>query len=182
MFYVLQTPDCSSFTNTSEVCGGHATDNPYSTIPGYFADNQEEAENKLSDISNIVSQCDDENNTVMDFFCRAAYRTCSNNDTLFPRHDKCVQIQNETCREQWRELESVSSTLTCCNAYNPYSTCPDQFARFCGICAPVCHQFSQHPDATRIGIDAIIAIAMIIGNFVFGVIVFIAAFIKRKTM
>ena len=160
-------------------------ENPYSTIPSYFANNQEEAEKKLSEISDITSQCNN-NNAVLNFFCRAGYYTCStfngNNSALFPTMNECVQLQNDTCREQWRDLQSVSPTLTCCNGYNPNYTCPDQFAKFCDICAPVCHKFSQHGETTTVAIDVIIAIAMIFGPFLFGVLVFVAAFFKRETM
>ena len=99
-------------------------ENPYSTIPNYFANNQEEAEKKLSKISDITSQCNN-NITAMNFFCKAGYYTCGNNSALFPTMNECVQLQNDTCWEQWRDLQSVSPTMTCCNGYNPDSTCPD---------------------------------------------------------
>ena len=156
----------------------------YSTIPSYFADNQEEAEKKLLEISNITSKCND--SSARSFFCKAGYRTCSafngNNFALFPTKNECLVLQNDRCSEQWRDLQSVSSTVTCCNAYDPDSVCPDQFAKFCNICAPVCHEFSQHSKATTVAIDVIIAIAMIFGPFLFGILVFVAAFLKRKTM
>lgn len=156
-------------------------DNPYSTIPGYFADNQEEAEKKLLEIENITSQCSN-STAARSFFCKAGYFPCSNNSDLFPTFTECVQLQNDICRDQWRDLQSVSSTVTCCNAYNPNSTCPEQFARFCGVCTPVCHEFSQNGKATTIAIDVIGAISTIFGHFLFGVLVFVAAFFKRKTM
>ena len=155
-------------------------DNPYSTIPGYFAGNQEEAEKKLLEISNITSQCSNRS-AALSFFCKAGYFTCSNNSDLFPTYHECMQLQNDTCREQWRDLQSVSPTVTCCNAYNPESPCPDQFARFCGICTPVCHEFSQYGKATTVALDVIGVISMIM-NFLFGLLVFVAAFFKRKTM
>ena len=157
--------------------------NPYSTIPGYFADDLNEAEKKLSEIRDIVSQCSDNNTTksAMSFFCKAGYRTCSQgtNLNLFPT---CELLRHGTCSEQWTELQTVSSTVTCCNGYNPSFTCPDQFDKFCNTCAPVCHEFSQHGEATTIGIDVINAIAMIGGNFIVGIIAFVSAFLKRKTM
>ena len=156
-------------------------DNPYSVIPDYFADNQEEAEKKLLEISNITLQCSN-SDAALSFFCKAGYRSCSNNFALFPTFTECVQLQNDTCREQWRDLQSVSPTVTCCNGYNPDSACPDQFARFCGVCTPVCHEFSQYGKATIVALDVFAAISMVFGNILFGVLVFVAAFFKRKTM
>ena len=155
-------------------------DNPYSIIPSHFANNQEEAEKKLLEISNITSQCSNKN-AALSFFCKAGYFPCTNNTALFPTYVECMQLQNDTCREQWRDLQSVSPTVTCCNGHNPESPCPDQFARFCGVCTPVCHEFSQYGKATTVALDVIGAISMIM-NFLFGLLVFVAAFFKRKTM
>ena len=155
-------------------------DNSYSTIPGHFANNQKEAEKKLSEISNIALKCSN-NDTAVSFFCKAGYLPCSNNSDLFPTYHECMQLQNDTCKEQWRDLQSVSTTVTCCNGYNPESPCPDQFARFCGVCTPVCHEFSQNGKATTVAIDVIGAISMIV-TILFGLLVFVAAFFKRKTM
>jgi len=163
------------------VCKSDAM-NPYSFISDNFADNQIEAEKNLLEIQRIVSGCSD-NNTAMSFFCKAGYRTCSPFDgTNLPTFNECETLRDDTCREQWTDLQRNYSTVTCCNGYDLNFTCPDQFDRFCGICAPVCHEFSQHSEATTIGIDVIIAIAMIGGNFIFGIIVFVSAFFKRKTM
>ena len=151
-----------------------------SFIPGYFAANQEEAEKKLLEISNITSQCSN-SIAALSFFCKAGYYSCSNNTALFPSYHECMQLQNDTCREQWRDLQSVSPTVTCCNRYDPRSPCPDQFAKFCGICTPVCHGFSQYGKATTVALDVISAISMIM-TFLFGLLVFVAAFLKRTTM
>ena len=148
-----------------------------SIIPGYFAANQNEAEEKLSKISNIALQCNN-SDAALSFFCKAGYFTCSNNTALFPTYTECMQLQNDTC---WKDLQSVSLTVTCCNGYNPESPCPDQFARFCNVCTPVCHEFSQYGKAATVALDVISAISYIT-NLLLGLLVFVAAYLKRKTM
>ena len=171
----FQEPDCRNYT--SETCGNrkhHQLNN--------FAD-QETTDNILSKIFNITSssqQCS--NSNVTTFFCKAAYRSCSNETDFIPMAEECIDLQEGACKDEWTQLEGVSPTLTCCNSYDPNFACPDQFARFCGMCAPVCGEFSQNGEAATIAIDVVTGISTILGNFIFGIIVFVAAFIKRKTM
>ena len=152
-------------------------------IPLYFPHDRKEAEVLLSKLSNITSsspQCDD---SAMTFFCKAAYQTCDYNRTdLFPTSNDCVQLRDNTCKDEWKKILSVAPTLACCDLYNPNSTCPDQFGKFCGICAPLCSEFSQYGEATTVAIDVMFAISMILGNIITGAIVFVTAFFKRKTM
>ena len=118
----------------------------------------------------------------MSFFCKAAYRSCIRNISFLPMPSQCIQLQSNSCKTEWKEIQSVAPALACCNSYNPNSVCPDQFDKFCGVCAPVCHDFSQFGEATTVAIQAMNGLASIFGCIVCGIFVFIAAFIKRKTV
>jgi len=144
-----------------------------------FAENQETAEEKLSNIFNITSSNAQCNVSATNFFCKAAYRSCDSE--LIPETNECIQLQ-ESCKDQWSQIQHVSPTLTCCNLYQPNFTCPDQFDKFCGICSPLCSEFSQYSKGITVAIDVIIGMATIVGILIFGGIVFVLAFFKRKTM
>lgn len=170
--------DCQEYT--SKVCGSNVDVH----IFGSFAPDEKTAEQKLSkifDIANTSSnpQC---NNSATEFFCKAAYRTCNYTDTnLTNLTFDCVSLQEDVCSDRWRELESISPTLTCCNSYSFDPVCPDQFANFCGVCSPLCHKFSQFGEKTTVAIDVLIGITTVI-SLIFGIIVFVCAYFKRKTM
>ena len=175
--------NCSNFSN-SEVCGGNIAEERSIVHSLFPMANQMAAETLLSEIFNITlsisSQCNDD---ATAFFCKATYQTCDRNRTdLFPTPNECVQLRDNTCRDKWERIQNIAPTLACCNLYNPNSTCPDQFGKFCGICAPLCSEFSQYGEATTVAIDVIFGISTILGNLTFGVIVFVTAFLKRRTM
>ena len=176
---LLQPPNCKNYT--SDECEIDPMEIRF--INTELAPNQISAEKILSNMFDITEKNPDCHRNATDFFCKATYHTCHYSEIdLIPMAHECAYLQKDVCKDEWTQLESVSPTMTCCNFYDPNFACPDQFARFCGVCAPLCSEFSQNGEATTLAIDVIIGISMILGNFIFGIIVFIAAFIKRKTM
>lgn len=173
--------NCLNYTGTSQICENIPG---LSFIPSSFAPNQDAAEERLSEILNVTSglqsSCSDSN--AVSFFCKAAYRTCIPNPIYVPFPSVCEELQNNNCSDEWTEIQSIAPTLSCCNSYNPNSVCPDQFDKFCRVCAPQCHKFSQFDETTTVAIHVIKGIATIFGDIVFGIIVFVAAFVKRRTV
>ena len=175
--------NCSNSTD-SKVCGNNkAMENDPHFIPFNVAPDQQIAEFILSNLFNITSSSQQCSDTAIPFFCKAAYRTCNfSRFDLFPTVTECLQLQNNTCKNQWKVIETIAPNLACCNIYDPNSTCPDQFDKFCGICAPVCSEFSLYGKSTTVAIDVIYWAPGIFGNILFGIIVFVASFFKRKKM
>ena len=174
---------CSNSTN-SQACGNNiAMENDPRFVPFNVAPNQQITEIILSNLFNITSSSQQCSDTAMPFFCKAAYRTCNfSRFDLFPTTNECVQLQNNTCKNQWKAIETFAPNLACCNIYDLNSTCPDQFDKFCGICAPLCNEFSQYGKATTKAITVAYWITALFGNLFFGIIVFVASFLKRKKM
>lgn len=59
--------------------------------------------------------------------------------------------------------------------------CHYQFKEYCGLCLPLCGTFSQYSDQVRITEDIIIVTSSVLA-IIGGIVVFIFAAIRRKTM
>lgn len=170
---------CSNLTGSSQVCEGIA---PCSFIPPFVAPSQDAAEEILAKTFNVTSTNAQCNSDVISFFCKAVYRSRPSNISRFPTPRECEMLKSHTCNTEWSDIQTVAPTLTCCNSYNLDPVCPNHFDQFCRICAPLCHEFSQFEDATTIALHVVTGIAMIVGDLAVGIIVFVTAILKRKTV
>jgi len=161
----------------SQVCG----DMQNSQL--FHFDNQVSAESDLSAIFNITSSSQDCANKAMTFFCNATYRLCTD-ATSTPSTEECEMLANNSCISQWSRLQNIS-ILAKCSIYNPppIRTCPDQLQPSCdGACVPICSEFSQNSEGATILVTVITGVISNCGNVVGGILVFVIAFFKRKTM
>ena len=137
----------------------------------------------MSAIINVTSSSQGCNILAPAFFCNATYRSCDDT-TLIPTTEECEMLRNDSCSNQWAQLQNISSSLTDCDTYPPASrTCPKQFRLSSdGICIPLCSEFSQNNEAITILISVVVGAISNCGNLIGGIVVFVLAFFRRKVM
>jgi len=137
---------------------------------------------------------------VMPFLCQYVYPPCDGNGTTqFITQEQCVNIRDEVCASEWRFAMATKfgSSLPVCEMIGINNNlslntkdlanisgsprCHYQFKEFCGICLPLCSTFSQYTDQVRISEDVVIIISGVLA-FIGGIIVLIAAAVRRKEM
>ena len=98
-----------------------------------------------------------------------------------PTTRECEMLRDNSCSSQWAQLENISSVLTDCNTYA--RTCPEQFRPACdGTCIPLCNEFSQNNAGITILVSVVTGVISNLTNLIGGIIIFIFAFFRRKTM
>ena len=104
---------------------------------------------------------------------------------LTPSTEECEMLRNDSCSNQWPQLQNISSVLTDCSTYDPPAsrTCPKQFRpSYGGACIPLCSEFSQNNEAITILVSVVIGVISNCGNLIGGIVVFILALFRRKAM
>ena len=107
------------------------------------------------------------------------------------------------CATQWKLVETMSSRLSSmlpvCEDFEDtdidYSTnlqnmhapheplqCHYQFKEFCSLCVPLCGKFSQYKDKTKLQRERSVLIFSGTSATIGGILVFIAAVVRRKKM
>ena len=136
----------------------------------------------MSAIINVTSSDQDCTNLAPAFFCNATYRSCANAMLVPPTTRECEMLRDNSCSSQWAQLENISLVLTDCNTYAS-RTCPEQFRLACdGTCIPLCSEFSQNNAGITILVSVVTGVISNLTNFIGGIIIFILAFFRRKTM
>lgn len=148
----------------------------------------------LKDYSTLVTQeCLP---VVMPFLCQHVYPPCDGSSVQFLTQKQCVNIRDKVCVLEWRFVMATEfgSLLPVCEAFHSNDSsltkkdnrlvtpkCHDQFKESCGICLPLCGKFSQYSDQTRV-IETVVVIIVAVVALIGGIVVFIAATIRRKEM
>jgi len=134
---------------------------------------------------------------LMPFLCQHTFPPCdSEGNANLLSQAECRNIQDFTCATEWRMImtTSFSTLLPVCEDlsdadfgyYNSQMAmkplqCPKQFKDFCGMCLPLCGEFSRYDDETKIQQKSMI-ITTAAMNDIGGILVFILAVLRRKEL
>jgi len=148
----------------------------------------------LKDFSTLINKkCA---SIVMPFLCQYAYPPCDGNGSVqFITQEQCINIRDEVCASEWKFVmaTNLGSLLPICEIFGNNNSlitkekvsvspkCHYQFKEFCGVCLPLCSAFSQYPDQIRLSEKIVILTASILA-IIGGIIVFIVAVIRQKTL
>ena len=144
----------------------------------------------LRSFSDLISEeC---SNVVHPFVCQYAYPPCDGNGSaLLITKEQCVNVQNEVCDQEWRyvmnteygsmlpDCEEIGDDSGLSNQTEPLK-CHHHFKERCGLCLPVCGEYSPASDETNHAENIALLICGILGLFG-GVIMFSFAIKRRKT-
>ena len=126
--------------------------------------------------------------------CNYFYLVCNSSGdspvVLSDLEEKCIEVSQGTCRTIW-ELGRDGNIVPDCNDLDsggpvltvPTSniTCHPQFGLRCGLCVPLCKEFSETPEDIQKSIDLLFVIAgsvIVLG----GVFVILVSIIRRNVM
>ena len=147
----------------------------------------------------IKKDCGD---VVLPFICQYIFPPCEVNsgNVSFISRTQCTNIRDAVCSSEWnlviRTSSSAASLLPNCENFNddndndilpiapigPQSLqCHYQFKEFCGLCLPLCGEFSQYRVKTKFQ-ERSILIFTGIAAFIGGILVFVASVYRRKAM
>ena len=133
---------------------------------------------------------------VMPFLCQYVYPPCDGNgSTQFITKEQCVSIRDGVCKLEWNFAKATKygSLLPTCEAFDTNQNfksvsnisealkCHYQFKEFCGVCLPLCGEFSQYSTQVKLSERILIIIAAVLA-VIGGIIVFIAAAVRRQEM
>ena len=138
---------------------------------------------------------------IMPFLCQYVYPPCddSNGSRRFITQEQCINIRESVCESEWKFAMATKfgSLLPFCEAFdanNNFSAiakgmnlssetprCHYQFKKLCGVCLPLCGAFSQYSATITLSENILIIITAILA-IIGGIIVFIAAIVRRKEM
>ena len=178
---------------------GRSNDNLSSTLTL-----KEISENELANFIGILNQfsgfvseqCAE---VVLPFLCQYIHPPCDGNGSVnLISQEQCSNIRDVVCADEWRlaMATSSSSLLPVCEHFsgvdsitgdNTTQTIPQpiqcnyQFKEYCGLCRPLCGEFSLHSVQSKFG-ERIALITAAVLAFIGGILVFIAAIIRRKVM
>jgi len=139
---------------------------------------------------------------VLPFLCKYVYPPCYGNNISTVQlisHVQCKDIRDKVCADEWEQVRKISpSLLPVCENFKEGNDlgldhgnvsratikplkCHYQFKEFCGLCLPLCGKFSQYKVKTKFQERSILIFS---GSsaFIGGILVFIAAFIRRKQL
>ena len=144
----------------------------------------------------ISEQCAE---VVLPFLCQYIHPPCDGNGSVnLISQEQCSNIRDVVCAGEWRLVMATSSSslLPVCEHFSNVDNITDdnttqmmpqplrchyQFKEYCGLCLPLCGEFSQYRVETKFQEKAIFIFAGI-SAFIGGLLVFIAAIIRRKTL
>jgi len=145
--------------------------------------------------TNFVSeQCAE---VVLPFLCQYIHPPCDGNGSVnLISQEQCSNIRDVVCAAEWRLVMATSSSslLPVCehfsNVDNTDNTtqitpqplqCHYQFKEYCSLCLPLCGEFSQYKASTKLAERSVLIFAGA-SAFVGGILVFIAAIFRRKSL
>ncbi|XP_065915301.1 uncharacterized protein [Dysidea avara] len=136
---------------------------------------------------------------AMPFMCQYVYPPCDDDgNPLLVTQEQCANIRDDVCTNEWilimntelrsllpvceefREDNTSSSIETMRNVSEPLN-CHYQFDEYCGVCLPLCGEFSQYRVQTKLATRSLIIFSAII-ELIGGSIFLIASILRRKEM
>ena len=140
--------------------------------------------NLFTNIDLVSDNCERDG---LPLLCNYFYLVCNSSGdspvVLSNLEEGCVNVSQGTCQSVW-ELPIASTIVPNCNELDanvPPNTCHPQFDIRCGVCIPICEDFSETPEDTQNTIDVFFIIAaclMIVGS----ILVLIVSVIRRDVM
>jgi len=128
--------------------------------------------------------------------CNYFYLICDSSGNspvmLSNLEDECIEVSQGSCRSVW-QLAMSSDLLPDCSDLDSDSgeslsriptsnvTCHPQFGLRCGLCVPLCNEFSETPEDIQKSIDLFFVISgcvIVIG----GIFVILVSIIRRSVM
>ncbi|XP_065889434.1 uncharacterized protein [Dysidea avara] len=197
----LYSDNCSSYNGLCMEHLGRSNDNLSSTLAL-----KEISENELANFIDILNQFSGTGfvseqcaEVVLPFLCQYIHPPCDGNGSVnLISQEQCSNIRDVVCADEWRLAmgTSSSSLLPVCEHFsgvdnitgdNTTQTIPQpiqcnyQFKEYCGLCRPLCGEFSLHSVQSKF-VERIAIITTAVLAFIGGILVFIAAIIRRKVM
>jgi len=144
----------------------------------------------------ISEQCAE---VVLPFLCQYIHPPCDGNGSVkLISQEQCSNIRDVVCADEWRLVMATSSSslLPVCEHFDNVDNitddnttqitpqplqCHHQFKEYCGLCLPLCGEFSQYQVKAEIQEKTILIFAGILA-FIGGLLVFIAAIIRWKAL
>jgi len=144
----------------------------------------------------ISEQCAE---VVLPFLCQYIHPPCDGNGSVnLIRQEQCNNIRDVVCADEWRLVMATSSSslLPICEHFsnvdnitgdNTTQTTPQplqcqyQFKEYCGLCLPLCGEFSQYKASTKLGERSVLIFAGV-SAFIGGILVFITAIFRRESL
>ena len=138
----------------------------------------------------VSSECEHDG---LPLLCNYGYLVCDSSGNssvvLSDLEEECIEVSQGSCRSIWQTAVNLNIVPNCNNldANVPLTlpssniTCHPQFKEQCGLCVPLCEEFSETPESIQETIDVFFIIAaclMIIGS----ILVLIVSVIRRKVM
>jgi len=136
---------------------------------------------------------------VLPFLCQYIHPPCDGNGSVkLISQEQCSNIRDVVCTDEWRLVMATSSSslLPVCEHFSNVDNITDdnttqvtlqplqchyQFKEYCGLCLPLCREFSQYKASTKLLERSLIILSIIIA-VIGGILVFIAAIWRRKAM
>lgn len=141
---------------------------------------------------------------ILPFLCQYVYPPCTGGNASTAQlitRGKCENMRDVVCSTEWKLVTSLTTSplnvLPVCENFEEsdldieYSDslqdaleplqCHHQFKEFCGLCLPLCGEFSQYNAETTLQ-EKYILIFSGASAFVGGILVFIAAITRRNKL
>jgi len=151
---------------------------------------------QFSGTSIISEQC---SKMVLPFLCQYIHPPCDGNGSVkLISQEQCSNIRDVVCADEWRLVMATSSSslLPVCEHFSNVDNITDdnttqvksqplqchyQFKEYCGMCRPLCGEFSQFSTHQKF-VERVAIISGAVVALIGGLLVFVTAIIKRKTM
>ena len=141
---------------------------------------------------------------ILPFLCQYVYPPCNGGNASAAQlitRGKCENIRDVVCSSEWKLVQllptSLSTVLPVCKKFEEndsdveYSNssqdvtqplqCHHQFKEFCGLCLPLCGEFSQYKAEAELE-ERYVLIFSGLSGFIGGILVFIAAITRRNKL
>ena len=135
---------------------------------------------------------------ALPFLCQYIFPPCnvSSGDVSYISQSECINVRYVVCPFEWKFVMSTPSASLLPNCENfdddnssqngtvvvPQSLqCHYQFKEYCGLCLPLCGEFSQYRVQTKFQERSIIIFSGI-AAFIGGLLVFIASIYRWRAM
>ena len=191
-------------TQYEGICSAHLkqliTTNSTLTSMAHIDITEQQLSSFLDNLKNFPNFVSEEcSAAVMPFLCQYVYPPCDDNGSaLFITQEQCVSIRDGVCNSEWNFAMATTygSLLPTCEVFeannnfssvavganiSDTSSCHYQFKRFCGVCLPLCGEFSQYSVQVKL-IERIVLIIAAVLALTGGTVVLIAAIARRKEM
>jgi len=151
--------------------------------------------NQFLGTSFISEQCSE---AVLPFLCQYLHPPCDSNGSVnLISREQCSNIRDVVCADEWRLVMAASSSLLpVCEHFSDVDNITDdnttqiisrplqchyQYKEYCGLCLPLCGEFSQYKASTKLKERAVLIFAGA-STFIGGILMFIAAIVRRKIL